>query len=77
MCDFRIIEEDWSKDKERCVCKPAVFNAYEGMLESGASSKKALEAALKVYRFYHPKDAKEASRLTVEQWLVAQSGCLH
>lgn len=71
MCDFRTIDFDGANDADRCVCKPHVLNAYQGMMDHGASQKMALEAAYKVYRNYHPHDSKEDSRLTVERWILA------
>lgn len=73
MCDFRTIEFDGANDADRCVCKPHVLNAYENMLQSGASQKSALDAAYRVYRNYHPEDSKEDSRLTVERWVLAKT----
>jgi len=73
MCDFRTIDFDGANDAERCVCKPHVMNAYTGMLQSGASQKKALEAAYRVYFNYHPDDTAEDSRLTVERWVLAKT----
>lgn len=73
MCDFRTIEFDGANDVDRCVCKPHVMNAYEGMISSGAPQKRALEAAYRVYRNYHPADSKEDSRLTIERWILAQT----
>jgi hypothetical protein len=73
MCDFREIGFDGANDADRCICKPHVLNAYEGMIGSGASQKSALEAAYRVYRNYHPDDSKEDSRLTVERWVLAQT----
>lgn len=73
MCDFRVIEYDLANDGARCVCKPHVLNAYHGMVKSGASQKKALDAAFHVYRNYHPDDPKDESRLTVERWVLART----
>lgn len=73
MCDFRVIEEDFANDPGRCVCKPAVFKAYNGLLDAGQSHRQAMEAAMKVYRYHHPEDSKEDSQLTVERWVLTQS----
>ena len=73
MCDFRTIEFDGANNTERCICKPHVLNAYEGMLATGAGQRRALDAAYRVYRNYHPDDSKEDSRLTVERWVLAKS----
>lgn len=72
MCDFRVIEYDGANDPAKCVCKDAVLNAYDGMMQAGCSTKKAVEVAWHVYRSYHPDDTKEDSRLTVERWLVSE-----
>lgn len=73
MCDFREIDFDGANNTERCVCKPHVLNAYQGMLEHGATQEAALNAAYRVYRNYHPDDSKEDSRLTVERWILAKT----
>lgn len=73
MCDFRVIEDDWAADPARCICKPAVFKAYNGMLASGASEKSAMSAAYRVYLHHHPADKGLAGKVTVERWLSAQS----
>ena len=73
MCDFQELNGDWLNDPERCVCKPAVFDAYNGMLESGASRQKALQAAQRVYLHHHPEDKGMNARVIVERWLAAQT----
>ena len=75
MCDFRVIETDYANDAHKCVCKPAVFNAYESLLPHG--HQKAMDAAMKIYQYHHPDDTAEDALLTVERWLVAQSGEIH
>lgn len=73
MCDFRVIEDDWANDPSRCSCKPAIFKAYQGMLESGVPEKTALAAAYRVYIHHHPEDRGMAGQLTVQRWLSAQN----
>ena len=75
MCDFRIIEKDYANDVHKCVCKPAVFTAYQSLLPHG--HKKAMDAAMKIYQYHHPDDSLEDCQITVERWLVAQSGKMH
>lgn len=75
MCDFRIIEQDFANDAQKCVCKPAVYNAYQSLLSHG--HKKAMDAAIKIYKFHHPDDSKEDVQITVERWVIAQSGEIH
>lgn len=62
---------DGANNPERCICKPAAMNAYNGMLTSGAAETEAVEAAYRIYRYHHPLDTKEDSRLTVERWIYA------
>lgn len=52
-----------------CICKAAVTRAYAGMLEGGAPASVALEAALRVYRYHHPRQADDVARTTVETWV--------
>ena len=75
MCDFREIEQDYANDDAKCVCKPAVFNAYQSLLPHG--HRKAMSAAMKIYRYHHPADTVEDAQITVERWLVAQTGQMH
>lgn len=75
MCDFRIIEQDFANDAQKCVCKPAVFNAYSSLKPHG--HKRAMHAAMKIYQFHHPDDSTEDAQITVERWVIAQSGEIH
>jgi hypothetical protein len=75
MCDFRVIEKDYANDAYKCVCKLAVFTAYQSLLPHG--HKKAMDAAMKIYQYHHPHDSFEDASLTVERWLVAQNGKMH
>jgi hypothetical protein len=75
MCDFRVIEQDYANEAAKCICKPAVFNAYETLKSHG--HKKAMDAAMKIYLYHHPEDTIEDAQITVERWLVAQSGQIH
>ena len=58
-----------------CACRAAVIRAYDGMLGSGAPDSVALQAAIRVYRHYHPKAADDITIHTVETWVMR--GPLH
>ncbi len=75
MCDFRIIEKDYANDAQKCVCKPAVYNAYQSLKHHG--HQRAIDAAIKIYAYHHPHDSIEDTQITVERWVVAQSGQIH
>ena len=75
MCDFRIIENDYANDAQKCMCKSAVFTAYQSLLPHG--HKKAMDAALRIYQYHHPEDTIEDCQITVERWLVMQTGQMH
>lgn len=74
MSDFSCKEVifDAANNAVRCKCKPAALNAYTGMLEHGSSENEAVEAAYRIYRYHHPLDTKEDSRLTVERWIYSE-----
>ena len=55
-----------------CKCYPAVLRTYQSMLKSNCPEPVAKEAALRVYRYHHPEDAKETAHLTVESWIYAE-----
>lgn len=73
MCDFDVIEENFANDSCRCVCKNAVFNAYNGLVGAGQSHRHAMDAAMKVYRYHHPQDSAEAAEQIVERWILSQT----
>lgn len=75
MCDFRIIEQDYANDAQKCVCKPAVYNAYMSLSSHG--HKRAMDAAMKIYAYHHPEDSIEDAQITVERWVVAAQGQMH
>lgn len=52
-----------------CRCHGAVMRTYKSM--SDEPHNVALEAAVRVYRYHHPEDAKEDAQLTVESWITA------
>lgn len=66
------IEFDGANNPVRCRCKGAALNAYQEMLRHGTAESEAVEAAYRIYRFHHPLDSKEDSRLTVERWIYAE-----
>ena len=68
---------DGANDEERCRCRSAAVNAYNGMCRAGVSEDKAVEAACCVYRYHHPADSRADARLTVERWIYAQAGRVH
>jgi hypothetical protein len=63
---------DAARNEERCQCRPAALRAYKGMLKAGAAETEAVEAAYKIYRFHHPLDEIQTSRLTIERWIYAE-----
>lgn len=63
---------DGANNEIRCKCKPAAMRAYNGMLTSGSAEQEAVEAAYRIYRYHHPMDTKEDSRLTVERWIYQE-----
>ena len=71
MCDFRVIEQDFANDAQKCVCKNAVLNAYKSLKPHG--HKTALAAAFKIYQYHHPGDTNEDTLLTVERWVLSQT----
>ena len=68
MCDLARIE---TGAPAGCRCHRAVMNGYRGMLKSGAAESEALDAAFRIYRFHHPEDGRDKSRLTVERWIYS------
>ncbi len=68
MCDLAKIE---GGEPIFCRCRHAVMNGYHGMIKSGAAECEALDAAFRIYRFHHPEDSRDQSRLTVERWIYA------
>jgi hypothetical protein len=62
---------DGANEPVRCKCKPAVLKTYQSLMQDGNPQRVAVEAALRVYRFHHPQDSKEDSKLTVERWVFA------
>ena len=56
-------------DTEPCVCKPMVLRAYDGMKDSGASERVALDVAQRVLLHHHPDMPDERIQVTVERWV--------
>lgn len=63
---------DGANNPVRCKCRPAVLRAYQSIVNDGSPEKVALEAAYNIYRYHHPLDTKQDSRLTVERWIYAK-----
>lgn len=61
------------KEPADCKCYGAVLRTYKSMLASHAPEPVAKEAAIRVYRYHHPEDPKNAAHLTVESWVYAES----
>ena len=62
-------------DPDGCFCRSAVERAFAGMIASGAPNRVAMEAAARVFRYYHPKCSTQYAQDTVEAWLF--TGPLH
>jgi hypothetical protein len=58
-----------------CVCRAAVIRAYGGMMAAGLPDSKALDAAVRVYRYHHPDEPVDRARDLVETWVF--TGPLH
>jgi hypothetical protein len=58
-----------------CICRPQVERTFEEMRQKGADETTALDAAFRVYRWYHPENASAAGRALVESWVAR--GALH
>jgi len=56
-------------DTERCICKPAVIRAYDGMKSSGVSERIALDVAERVLVHHHPEMPSDRIKITVERWV--------
>ena len=54
---------------EDCTCRAAVSRAYGGMVAAGLPEGKALDAAVRVYRYQHPEQPADRVRLLVESWV--------
>lgn len=63
--------EDAAECGERCKCRGIVLKAYNGMLDTGAPKRTAMDVASKVYIYHHPEDAGPRARLIVERWVHA------
>lgn len=50
-------------------CRPAVMRAYSELREVGQPDRYAFEAALTVYRFYHPETPPDQAELVVSGWV--------
>ncbi len=71
MCD--IIVHNTIRPATDCKCYKAVMQAYGCMMEAGEPQSIALEAAMRVYGYHHPEDAKAIQTLTVERWVNERS----
>jgi hypothetical protein len=65
MCEISF--ESGVKSPADCKCYAAVMRTYLSLQK--LPERVALEAALRVYRHYHPEDTKHDSSLTVERWV--------
>lgn len=67
--------DDWESGQEACRCRAAVTRAYRTLCDSGQAESRAYEAAVRIYRFYHPEAAPGAAAGAVERWVA--SGTVH
>ncbi|SNT15177.1 MULTISPECIES: hypothetical protein [unclassified Azospirillum] len=51
-------------------CRPAVTRAYREMRASGAPEPYCLDAALAVYRWYHPESTEPDAAGIVSYWIA-------
>jgi len=58
-----------------CRCQSAVKRCYQGLCSGGQPEKHAFEAALTVYRWYHPEVPLTQAEATVRSWVCG--GALH
>ncbi|MCB1579997.1 MAG: hypothetical protein H6859_03865 [Rhodospirillales bacterium] len=58
------------KTPSDCKCYSAVMRTYKAMQSEPPHV--AREAALRVYCYHHPEDAKSDAYLTVERWIIAE-----
>lgn len=59
-------------EDEFCVCRDIVRRAHSGMLNKGADTGSAIEAAIRVYRYHHPETGLTESRELVEHWVLGR-----
>jgi hypothetical protein len=55
-----------------CPCRAAVLRAFGEMTECGAPYDRALSAAVRIFRHYHPEIATGVQEL-VEHWILPGS----
>lgn len=58
-----------------CRCRSAVERCYRGLCGGGQPENHAFEAALTVYRWYHPEVPLLEAEATVRTWVIG--GALH
>jgi hypothetical protein len=61
--------------ESECLCRTAVARAYRGLTAAGVPDSKALDAAVRVYRYHHPEEPVDRARDLVETWVF--TGPLH
>lgn len=54
-----------------CICRSAVERAHAGLRAAGLPEQVAREAAVRIYRHYHPEVPAERAEPIVESWLVS------
>ena len=52
-----------------CQCRDAVLRAYEKLTEAGQRDDRAYDAAVQVFRYYHPDRPKVQAYEVVADWL--------
>ena len=57
-----------------CSCKAAATRAYRELRQRGVPDRSAFEAAVNVYRCYHPESAGNEARRVVCDWIADEIG---
>lgn len=52
-----------------CQCRDAVLSAYEKLTEAGQRHDRAYDAAVQVFRYYHPERPRVQAYQVVADWL--------
>ncbi len=52
-----------------CLCRDATLRAYRELTEAGQREDRAYEAAVRVFRHYHPDRTKVEAYQAVADWL--------
>lgn len=52
-----------------CTCRAAVERAYRELRKLDETDASAFDAAIQVYRWYHPGVSRLQARFTIAEWL--------